>query len=84
MSEFNPATRAFPEAQPQADTAVGDACGPQRLHCDFCGDLVMRVRRVVLDGDYERLQTRHAVRYACESCSDQKERQRLGMATANR
>ena len=42
----------------------------------------MDVRRVVLDGDYERLQARHVVRYACESCSDEKERQRLGLATA--
>lgn len=48
------------------------------LRCDFCGDVVPRVRRVALDGEYERLQTRHAVRYACPSCSEQKERERLG------
>jgi hypothetical protein len=65
-------------------TAVADAPAQESLHCDFCGDLVMRVRRIVLDGDYERLQTRHVVRYACESCSDEKERTRLGLARANR
>ena len=53
---------------------------PEPLRCDFCGDVVTRVRRVALDGDYERLQTRHAVRYACESCSEDKERRRLGLA----
>ena len=69
-------------AETRAQTEVGNASEPDLMHCDFCGDVVMRVRRVVLDGDYERRQTRHVVRYACESCSDEKERQRLGMATA--
>jgi len=50
------------------------------LRCDFCGEASQRVRRVALDGDYERLQTPHAVRYACERCSRQKERERLGLA----
>jgi uncharacterized protein with PIN domain len=48
------------------------------MRCDFCGDTVSRVRRVAIDGEYERLQTRHQVRYACESCSEEKERDRLG------
>ncbi len=78
MSESNSTAVADPPAQ----TEVGNAAEPERLHCDFCGDVVMRVRRVVLDGDYERLQSRHVVRYACESCSEEKERQRLGLATA--
>jgi len=49
--------------------------------CDFCGDRVARVRRVALDRDYERLQTRHPVRYACETCSQEKERDRLGFGS---
>lgn len=44
--------------------------------CDFCGAHVPRVRRIVLDGDYERLRTPHAVRYACPACSARKERER--------
>ena len=59
--------------------AAFDASEPDGLRCDFCSDVVSRVRRVALDGDYERLQTRHVVRYACESCSEQKERERLGL-----
>jgi hypothetical protein len=47
------------------------------LRCDFCGREVSRVRRVALDRDYERLQTPHQVRYACERCSEEKERSRL-------
>ncbi len=46
------------------------------LRCDFCGELVPRVRRVALDRDYERLQTPHRVRYACPDCSEAKERRR--------
>jgi hypothetical protein len=56
--------------------------GGQR--CDFCGEVVPRVRRVALDQDYERLQTRHAVRYACPSCSEAKERSRLGLEPPRR
>ena len=79
MSESNSTAELI---QPETQPVIRDASEPEGLHCDFCGDLVTRVRRVVLDGDYERLQTRHPVQYACESCSDEKERQRLGMATA--
>lgn len=50
------------------------------LRCDFCGALVSRVRRVALDRDYDRLQTPHAVRYACPECSQRKELERLGLA----
>ena len=84
MSESNSQFR--PQAHREAHAAVADVPaqeGQGGLHCDFCGDLAMRVRRIVLDGDYERLQTRHVVRYACESCSDEKERKRLGLAIAN-
>ena len=50
-----------------------------QFRCDFCGELFPRVRRVALDRDYERLQTPHPVRYACEECSDRKERERTGL-----
>jgi hypothetical protein len=54
----------------------------QPLRCDFCGETARRVRRVALDQDYERLQTPHQVRYACERCSEDKERHRLGLRRA--
>ena len=47
------------------------------LRCDFCGQQARRVRRVALDGLYDRLQQPHHVQYACEACSAVKERQRL-------
>jgi hypothetical protein len=56
--------------------AAVDASG---LRCDFCGARVARVRRVALDGDYDRLQTPHPVRYACPECSQRKESERLGL-----
>jgi hypothetical protein len=49
------------------------------LVCDFCGERVASVRRVALDQGYERLQTPHKERYACPSCSEKKERERLGL-----
>ncbi len=58
---------------------AGEAVSPD-LVCDFCGEEAPRVRRVALDRGYERLQTPHAVRYACSSCSDKKEQDRLGLA----
>ena len=54
--------------------------GETGLRCDFCGALVSRVRRIALDRDYDRLQTPHAVRYACLECSQRKELERLGLA----
>jgi hypothetical protein len=45
------------------------------LRCDFCGSDVARVRRVALDRGYDRLGQRHAVRYACEACSRDKDEQ---------
>ena len=47
-----------------------------RLRCDFCGREAPRVRRVALDRDYDRLQTPHRVQYACQECSERKERER--------
>ena len=48
------------------------------LRCDFCGEAVAQVRRIALDRGYDRLQPPHPLRYACERCSLQKERRRLG------
>jgi hypothetical protein len=47
------------------------------LRCDFCGQAAPRVRRVALDGVYDRLQKPHHAQYACAACSDTKERERL-------
>jgi hypothetical protein len=60
---------------------AGNAEGgrPEQFVCDFCGQTVHRVRRIAIDRDYERLQTPHRVQYACETCSDQKEKHRLGI-----
>jgi ribosomal protein L37AE/L43A len=54
-----------------------EGSGPQR--CDFCGEPSATVRRVALDRDYDRLQKPHRERYACPTCSEAKERQRLGL-----
>jgi hypothetical protein len=59
---------------------VSEAPAAQPLVCDFCGLEAATVRRVALDRDYDRLQKPHAVQYACESCSEAKERSRLDNA----
>jgi hypothetical protein len=54
---------------------------PERgLVCDFCGRRVAKVRRVALDQGYERLQTPHKEQYACDECSEKKERSRRGLS----
>ncbi len=55
-----------------------DERGPESFACDFCRKKVEQVRRIALDRDYDRLQKPHAVRYACDACSQEKERQRVG------
>ncbi|MBT39760.1 MAG: hypothetical protein QF890_06100 [Myxococcota bacterium] len=50
------------------------------LRCDFCGEASDRVRRVALDRGYDRLQIPHRELYACEPCSEVKERHRLGLS----
>jgi hypothetical protein len=57
-----------PEAPPEAG-----------VRCDFCKAVVPSVRRIALDGEYERLRTPHVERFACPSCSEKKERERLGL-----
>ncbi|MAJ59595.1 MAG: hypothetical protein CBC48_06210 [bacterium TMED88] len=49
------------------------------IECDFCHQAAPRVQRVALDGEYERLQTPHAVQYACLDCFEKKNRQRMGV-----
>jgi hypothetical protein len=48
--------------------------------CDFCGDIVLSVRRVALDVEYDRLQKAHQEQYSCSDCFESKERERLGLA----
>ena len=60
---------------------VGDGT-PAILRCDFCGQETPQVRRIVLDRDYDRIQTPPPVRYACENCSRRKEMERLGTRRA--
>ena len=50
------------------------------MECDFCQVRVASIRRVALDGDYERLTTPHPVQYACADCFEVKDRARLGLA----
>ncbi len=50
--------------------------------CDFCQDEVTSVRRVALDGDYERLRTPHVAQYACPDCFEKKDRLRLELSGA--
>lgn len=62
----------------EAGRAAGSAePGAESFTCDFCGQAVAHVRRIALDGDYDRLQTPHRVQYACDACSAAKERERL-------
>jgi len=58
-------------------TGKADAEAPAEFTCDFCGKTVLHVRRIALDRDYDRLQKPHAVQYACDTCSEEKERRRL-------
>ena len=48
------------------------------MRCDFCDREVQSVRRVALDGEYERLRTPHAVMYSCPDCFDRKNQERAG------
>jgi len=57
----------------------GNTSESGEVRCDFCGHEAFSVRRIALDGEYERLRTPHEVRYACPACSEKKERQRLGL-----
>jgi len=61
----------------QPRTAQDDADAGRR--CDFCGDIVVSVRRVALDHEYDRLQKAHHEQYSCAPCFDKKERNRLGL-----
>jgi hypothetical protein len=49
------------------------------VRCDFCSEIVPSVRRVALDRGYERLRTPHREQFACLSCSEKKEKERLGL-----
>ena len=64
-------------AQTTQNGEPGSQSEPQS--CDFCGEPSSTVRRVALDGDYDRLRTPHREQYACPACSEAKERQRRGL-----
>ena len=49
------------------------------VRCDFCGEEAASVRRVALDREYDRLRTPHEILYACQDCSEKKERKRTGL-----
>ncbi len=60
-------------------TLAGLDAAADVIRCDFCGEEAPSVRRIALDGDYDRLQKKHEVLYGCTPCSEKKERQRLGL-----
>jgi len=66
----------------QAPPKLPQAQEPAGWVCDFCGERVPSVRRVAMDGDYERLLTPHRERYACPTCSARKEQERRGLPPA--
>jgi hypothetical protein len=68
------------ESAPQDEAPDQEAAADAGVRCDFCNAVVPSVRRVALDGDYERLRTRHNERYACAACSERKEQERLGLS----
>jgi len=57
---------------------------PGAMECDFCHQTVPSVRRVAIDGDYERLRTPHPVMYSCPDCFEKKDRRRLGLERSPR
>lgn len=64
-------------SEPKA--AVDENPEGQPLSCDLCGEQAQSVRRIALDGEYDRLRKPHQVMYACSVCSEKKERERLGL-----
>ena len=50
------------------------------IRCDLCGEEALSVRRIALDGQYDRLRKPHEVQYACPPCSERKEQERLGLS----
>jgi len=74
MSEHKPASSAAAPAEESEELV--------EITCDFCGQPARSVRRVALDGAYERLRTPHPEQYACAECSESKERRRLGLERA--
>ena len=71
--------RMVSDAGKHSDPTAPDA-PPEGVRCDFCGEVVSRVRRIALDRGYDRLQTPHQVQYACPTCSERKEAERRSTA----
>jgi len=61
---------------PPLDPEAESTAAAQGVPCDFCGEVVPSVRRVALDGEYERLRTRHQIQYSCAPCFEKKEHAR--------
>ncbi len=47
-----------------------------KLICDFCGKQCETVQRIALDKDYDRITVKHQIKYACQECSEKKEKDR--------
>ncbi len=62
-----------------SNTGSDSVSDEESIRCDICGDESPSVRRIALDGEYDRLLKPHQVQYACPPCSEKKERQRLGL-----
>ena len=72
-------SKTLPEERVRGES-TRESGGEVGIRCDFCHAVVPSVRRVALDRDYERLRTPHQLQYACSSCSEKKEQERLGLA----
>ncbi len=67
-----------------SDVYEANPCSAETQRCDFCGRRVSRVRRVALDGVYDRLRVSHRELYACPTCSEAKEQARSAGTPGNR
>jgi hypothetical protein len=65
-------------SQPVSPRATENGA-PEGQRCDFCGDIVVAVRRVALDVEYDRLQKIHKEQYSCNPCFEAKEDKRVGI-----
>ena len=62
-----------------SNTEPEEATEEAAIRCDICGEEALSVRRIALDGEYDRLLKPHQVQYACPPCSEKKEHARTGL-----
>jgi len=55
---------------------IGMTTVDSKLICDFCGKQCETVQRIALDKDYDRITVKHQIKYACQECSEKKEKER--------